>query len=96
MTLLVEALWSKSRILEVYLNIAEFGEGIFGVEAAAQHYFKKSADKLTLQESALLAAALPNPILFKVNNPGPTLRKRQQWIMRQIYNLGGQSYLEKL
>lgn len=96
LTLLVEALWSKSRILEVYLNIAEFGEGIFGVEAAAQHYFKKSADKLTLQESALLAAALPNPILFKVNNPGPTLRKRQQWIMRQIYNLGGQSYLEKL
>lgn len=96
LTLLVESLWSKPRILEVYLNIAEFGRGIFGVEAAAQHYFHKSAKQLSLQESALLAAALPNPFIYQVNQPNITMRKRQQWIIQQIQNLGGSRYLEKL
>ncbi|VEI46019.1 monofunctional biosynthetic peptidoglycan transglycosylase [Actinobacillus equuli] len=82
--------------LEVYLNIAEFGDGIFGVEAAAKHFFKKRAKDLTLQESALLAASLPNPLVFRVNKPGPTMRKRQAWIMRQVTALGGRHYLEKL
>ncbi|WP_373780367.1 monofunctional biosynthetic peptidoglycan transglycosylase [Glaesserella sp.] len=96
LTVLVESVWSKRRVLEVYLNIAEFGDGIFGVEAAARHYFNKPAAKLTLQESALLAASLPNPLIYKVDRPNSTMRKRQQWIMRQVQNLGGQKYLEKL
>lgn len=96
LTFLVESVWSKERVLEIYLNIAEFGDGIFGVEAAAQHYFKKSANQLTQQEAALLAAVLPNPIIFKVNRPSPLVRNRQQWILRQINNLGGKAYLEQL
>lgn len=96
LTLLTEAVWDKRRVLEVYLNIAEFGNGIFGVEAAARHYFNKSAKQLTLQESALLAASLPNPLIYRVKTPSPTMRNRQQWIIRQIHNLGGIQYLEKL
>lgn len=96
LTLLVEQLWDKTRILEVYLNIAEFGEGIFGVEAAAQHFFKKSAAQLTLQESALLAASLPNPQIFRVDKPNALMRKRQTWIIQQMQNLGGKQYLNKL
>lgn len=96
LTFLVESLWSKRRVLEVYLNIAEFGRGIFGVEAAAKHYFGKSAKNLTQQEAALLAASLPNPFIYQVNRPNNTMRKRQQWIIRQVQNLGGRHYLEKL
>lgn len=96
LTFLVESLWSKQRVLEVYLNIAEFGRGIFGVEAAAKHYFGKSAKNLTQQEAALLAASLPNPFIYQVNRPNSTMRKRQQWIVQQVQNLGGRHYLEKL
>lgn len=96
LTFLIETVWDKQRVLEVYLNIAEFGDGIFGVEAAARHYFHKSAQHLTLSESALLAASLPNPLIYKVNKPGVIMRKRQQWIMNQVQNLGGQHYLGKL
>lgn len=96
LTLLTETLWDKKRVLEVYLNIAEFGNGIFGVEAAAKHYFKKSASQLTLQESALLAASLPNPLIYRVKTPSSSMKNRQQWIMRQVQNLGGLDYLEKL
>ncbi|MDH2997478.1 monofunctional biosynthetic peptidoglycan transglycosylase [Pasteurellaceae bacterium LFhippo2] len=96
LTFLVESVWDKQRILEVYLNIAEFGDGIFGVEAAAKYYFKKSASQLNLQEASLLAASLPNPIIYKVNRPSSTMRKRQQWIMRQVQSLGGIGYLEKM
>lgn len=96
LTFLIEAVWSKQRVLEVYLNIAEFGRGIFGVEAAARHYFGKSAKQLTLQESALLASSLPNPFLYRVDRPSQTMLKRQRWIMQQVQNLGGQHYLEKL
>lgn len=96
LTLLTEALWDKQRVLEVYLNIAEFGNGIFGVEAAARHYFNKSASQLTLQESALLTAALPNPLIYRVKTPSQAMRNRQQWIIRQVQNLGGLDYLEKL
>lgn len=94
-TLLLELGWSKKRILEVYLNIAEFGNGIFGVEAASRYYFKKSAKNLTPSEAALLAAVLPNPIIYKVNKPSALVRKKQQWIMRQMGNLGA-SYLKQL
>lgn len=96
LTFVIENVWGKERILEVYLNIAEFGKGIFGVEAAAQAFFKKSAKQLTLQESALLAASLPNPLIYRVDKPGPTMRKRQAWIVRQVSALGGKQYLDKL
>lgn len=94
-TLMLETLWSKQRILEVYLNIAQFGEGIFGVEAASRYYFKKSADKLSHSEAALLAAVLPNPLIYKANRPSVYVRHKQQWIMRQMNNLG-RGYLQKL
>lgn len=94
-TLLLEIIWPKKRILEVYLNIAEFGNGIFGVESASQYYFKKPAKNLTQSEAALLAAVLPNPIIYKVNKPSLYVRKRQGWIMRQM-NALGKEYLKQL
>ena len=94
MTVALEFLWSKQRILEVYLNIAEFGPGIFGVEAASQHYFKKSAKQLTQQEAALLAAVLPNPIIFKVSSPSSYVKRKQAWIIKQM-NLLGKNYLKQ-
>lgn len=96
LTFLLEGMWSKKRILEVYLNIAEFGDGIFGVEAASQHYFKKSAAKLTQQEAALLAAVLPNPIIYQVKKPSAYVRHKQTWILRQMRQLGGKNYLNRL
>jgi len=95
LTLVTETVWSKQRILTVYLNIAEFGEGIFGVEAAARHYFKKSAKQLTASEAALLAAVLPNPIRFKVNAPSNYVIQRQHWILRQMRQLGGESFIKQ-
>lgn len=70
-------MWSKKRILTVYLNIAEFGDGIFGVEAAAQRYFHKPASQLTPGEAALLAAVLPNPIRYRADAPSGYVRSRQ-------------------
>lgn len=93
LTLGMEVVWTKRRILTVYLNIAEFGEGTFGVEAAAQRYFHKPASRLTAAEAALLAAVLPNPIRFKANAPSGYVRQRQQWIERQMRQLGGESFL---
>ncbi|CAG7856971.1 monofunctional glycosyltransferase [biofilm metagenome] len=86
-TLLIELFWSKERILEVYLNIAEFGNHVFGIEAASQRYFKIPASKLSRSQAALLAASLPNPIKFKVSQPSAYLARRQAWIMRQMSNL---------
>ncbi len=94
-TLLLELTWSKKRILEVYLNIAEFGEGIFGAEAASRYYFKKSAKQLTRAEAALLAAVLPNPIIYKADNPSFLVKRKQRQIMTQM-NLLGVNYLDKL
>jgi monofunctional biosynthetic peptidoglycan transglycosylase len=88
-TVLLETFWNKRRILETYLNIAEFGDGIYGVEAAAQRYFRKPASRLSSEEAALLAAVLPNPRRYKVNPPGPYVRERQQWILQQMSHLGG-------
>ncbi|MBC8948574.1 MULTISPECIES: monofunctional biosynthetic peptidoglycan transglycosylase [Xenorhabdus] len=95
MTAVLELLWSKKRILTVYLNIAEFGNGIFGVEEAAQHYFGKPAYRLTATESALLAAVLPNPHRYKVNAPSRYVLQRQQWILRQMQLMGGVNYLKQ-
>ncbi len=89
----METVWSKRRILTVYLNVAEFGEGVFGVEAAAQRYFNKPASRLTMSEAALLAAVLPNPIRFKASAPSGYVRSRQAWIMRQMRQLGGEGFM---
>lgn len=95
LTVGVETVWSKKRILTVYLNIAEFGEGVFGVEAAAQHYFGKPASRLTQSEAALLAAVLPNPLRFKASAPSGYVRSRQAWILRQMRQLGGESFMTR-
>lgn len=96
LTFVIEQFWGKTRILEVYLNVAEFGNGIFGVEAASQAFFKKSAKNLTISEAALLAASLPNPNIYRVDRPNTTMKKRQAWIIKQVSALGGQKYLNKL
>lgn len=95
-TVLLELLWSKERILEVYLNIAEFGEYTFGVEAASRRFFGKPAAKLTANEAARLAAVLPNPLRYRVDKPSGYVLKRQRWIERQMDQLGGVAYLNKL
>jgi len=91
-TLLIEQLWSKERILSVYLNIAEFGDHLYGIEAASQHYFGISARKINAAQAALLAATLPNPHKLKINKPTRYLFKRQRWILKQMQNLGYQRY----
>jgi len=95
LTVGIETVWSKRRILTVYLNIVEFGNGVFGVEQAAQHFFHKPASKLTASQAALLAAVLPNPHLFKVNAPSAYVLRRQQWILRQMGQLGGDAFLKE-
>lgn len=85
-TLLLEALWSKERILLVYLNIAEFGDHLFGIEAASQHYFGVHASQISRSQAALLAATLPNPILLQAARPSAYLLNRQRWILRQMQN----------
>lgn len=95
LTLGIETVWSKKRILTVYLNIAEFGDGVFGVEAASQRYFHKPASQLTMAEAALLAAVLPNPLRFKANAPSGYVRSRQVWILRQMRQLGGDEFMRE-
>jgi len=95
-TLLIELEWSKKRILEVYLNSVEFGDGIYGVEAASQHFFHKPAKALRPSEAALLAAVLPNPHRFKAGAPSGYIRGRQEWILRQMGNFGGADYIKEL
>jgi monofunctional biosynthetic peptidoglycan transglycosylase len=95
-TILIEVFWSKRRIKEIYINIAEMGDNIFGVGMASKIYFKKFPAKLTEQESALIAAVLPNPKRFSVANPSAYVRKRQAWILEQMLLLGGVSYIKNL
>jgi monofunctional glycosyltransferase len=83
-TALIELFWSKERIMEVYLNIIEMGDGIYGADAASRSYFKKSASRLNRNEAALIAAVLPNPVLYSARRPGPYIRSRQSWIMQQM------------
>lgn len=80
-TVMIEALWSKDRILEVYLNVIELGPGVYGVEAAANKYFHKKAKNLSNSEASLIAAVLPNPIKFKINRPSAYVLRRQRKIM---------------
>jgi monofunctional glycosyltransferase len=92
-TVLIELTWSKRRILEVYLNVAELGDGVFGVEAASRRFFDKPAAKLGPSEAALLAAVLPNPIRFRVNRPSGYVEDRRAWILQQMDHLGGTALL---
>lgn len=92
-TVLIETLWPKKRILEVYVNIAEFGSGVFGVGAAADAFFKKPAARLSAPDAALLAAVLPNPKRMKVKSPSVYVRTRQLQILAQMRALGGTSLL---
>jgi monofunctional biosynthetic peptidoglycan transglycosylase len=93
---LLEVLWPKRRILEVYLNIAQFGDGIYGVGAAARVFFGKRPIELETAEAAVLAAVLPNPSRLHVRSPSAYVRERAQWIELQMAQLGGPSYLRDL
>lgn len=95
-TVLIELMWPKERILEMYLNIAQFGNGIYGVEAAAHHFFHESAARLSSSEAALLAAVLPNPIRFHADRPSYYVNSRRAWILGQMRGLGGASYLKAI
>lgn len=88
-TVLIETFWSKKHILEVYLNSIEFGDGIYGCEAAAKHFFHKHAWELSQTEAARLAVVLPNPIKYNAGKPSAYLIKRQNWAMGQMNNYGG-------
>lgn len=88
LTLPLELFVPKHRLLEIYLNIAEFDEGIYGAEVAARHYFGKPASALTREEAALLAALLPAPKRLEADRPNNFLLERQRWILAQMDNLG--------
>lgn len=95
-TILIEFLWDKKRILEVHMNIAEFGENIFGVGMASLAYYKIPPSKLSISQAALLAAVLPNPLRYSVTKPSGYVRGRQRWIISQINSLGGPDYLKDI
>ena len=96
LTVLIELLWSKQRILEIYLNVAQFGSHTFGVEAASLEFFDKSASELFPEEAALLAAVLPGPELYRVDQPSLQVLQRQDWILQQMNQLGGVAYLNTI
>lgn len=95
-TVLIELLWPKERILEVYLNVAQFGRGVFGVEAASRAFFHKPAARLTSAEAATLAAVLPNPIRLRADRPSRYVISRRDWILGQMRGLGGREYLQEV
>lgn len=95
-TLLVELLWPKERILAVYLNSVEWGDGLFGAEAAARHHFGIGAERLSNRQAALLAAVLPNPREWSAGRPSAYVQSRAGWIQRQMRQLGGEQYLARL
>lgn len=95
-TVLIEALWPKERIIEVYLNIAEFGPGVFGIEAASQTYFHKSAAKLNAAEAAILAAVLPSPLRSSAGRPSGYITGRAWHIQKQMRQLGGTAHLRPM
>jgi monofunctional glycosyltransferase len=95
-TMMIELIWGKQRILEVYLNIAEMGDGIFGVEAASQLYFNKPAKDVGRQQAALLAAVLPNPIKYSAKNPSGFVFRKRNRIARAMGRLGGINYIKSI
>lgn len=96
LTVLIELLWPKERILEVYLNVVQFSPSTYGVGAASERYFKRPPEALTLGEAALLAAVLPSPSTYRLERPSARLRHRAAWIVDQTQRLGGRRYLERL
>ncbi|MDB6084893.1 MAG: mtgA [Gammaproteobacteria bacterium] len=95
-TVLIEATWPKRRILEVYLNIAEFGYGTYGAEAAAQRFFHESAARLSRSDAAALAAVLPSPEHYSAAAPSRYVQQRREWILRQMQALGGPDMLHEI
>ncbi len=95
-TFMIELVWSKQRILEVYLNEAEMGKGIFGIEAAAKQYFKKPAKRLTRTEAAMIAASLPNPVRYTVKPASTYVSRKYPWVLRQMNNLDGDPDILKI
>jgi monofunctional biosynthetic peptidoglycan transglycosylase len=95
-TVLLEALWPKERILEVYLNVAQFGRGIYGVEAAAHRFYQEPAARLSASQAALLAAVLPDPVHWRVDRPSRFVAWKRQWILVQMRHLGGAAYLREV
>lgn len=87
-TFLIENLWSKERILEVYLNSIEMGDGVFGAQAAAEYWFGKTAQDLSQQNAAAIAAILPNPRNYRANPPSPYISRRISWIVQQMRYYG--------
>ena len=87
-TILIELIWDKHRIMEVYLNVIEMGDGIYGADALAWQHFGRSADRLTRANCALIAATLPNPLKYSSKNPSKYMLRRQTQIMQQMKNLG--------
>ncbi len=92
-TVLIETLWPKERILEMYLNVAQFGDGVYGVQAAAERFWHKPAARLSSAEAALLAAVLPNPLRLHAERPSAYVLERRDWILGQMRGLGGAGYL---
>jgi monofunctional biosynthetic peptidoglycan transglycosylase len=95
-TVLIEGCWPKRRILEIYLNIAEFGHGTYGAEAAAQRFFRKSAARLSRDDAAVLAAVLPNPVRLSAAAPSRYVQQRRDWILGQMQALGGSEMLDEI
>jgi monofunctional biosynthetic peptidoglycan transglycosylase len=95
-TKLIEWVWGKERILEVYLNVIEMGPGIFGIQAAAKHYFKKDAAKLTRSEAAMIISCLPNPKKFTVKPMSKRVAWRYPQILKQMNNLEGDDDIKNL
>jgi monofunctional biosynthetic peptidoglycan transglycosylase len=95
-TFMIELIWGKKRILETYLNVAEMGKGVFGIEAAARHHFKKSAKKLTRSEAAMIAACLPNPKKYTIKPRSKRISYRYPWIMRQMNALAADPDIKKI
>lgn len=95
-TKMIEWVWGKQRILDVYLNVIEMGKGVYGIEAASQHYFGKHASKLTLKEASLIAACLPNPKRFNPSAPSSYVANRSNWIQTQMLSIEGDPDLQKV
>jgi monofunctional glycosyltransferase len=86
-TFMIELIWGKKRILEMYMNVSEMGKGVFGIEAASRTYFKKAAKKLTRREAAMIAASLPNPVKFTVKPLSKYVSSRYPQILKQMNNI---------
>lgn len=94
--LIIELFWSKKRILEVYLNIAEFGNGVYGVQAASERYFNTNSSDLNMIQSALMVTALPSPKRYNLADPSPYMIERRNWILQYMFYLGNTEYLKRL